>query len=159
VFLFYSNPSNCAYNYSSSEVALHALFHSAQDKPQTLNYFNSGLIVLKPSKKILDAMLTALHNLSELTKYKFPDQDFLNEKFSGKWIPLSYKYNALKTYRSRHPSMWVDEEIKIAHYIYILKPWNYLNWTDMSEEEQRRDGYYVVNSWWFEAYGKMVAGY
>lgn len=38
-------------------------------------------------------------------------------------MPLSYRYNALKTLRYCHAPMWRDDEAKNVHYI-LDKPWN-----------------------------------
>jgi lipopolysaccharide biosynthesis glycosyltransferase len=80
-------------------------------------YFNSGLLILQPSEETLAQLKDALNSARSLETYKFPDQDFLNEFYRGRWIRLSYAYNALKTLRSAHPQMWNDKEIRIVHYI------------------------------------------
>ena len=43
--------------------------------------------------------------------------------FGGRFLPLSYRYNALKTLRYCHAPMWRDDEAKNVHYI-LDKPWN-----------------------------------
>jgi lipopolysaccharide biosynthesis glycosyltransferase len=55
--------------------------------------------------------------------FSFPDQDLLAAYFRGKWKPLPYIYNALKTLSVIHKPLWRDEEVKCVHYILSDKPW------------------------------------
>jgi len=113
--------------------------------------------VVRPSEKVYQELLSRLETL-DAAKYPFGEQDLYNEVFSGKWIRLSYAYNALKTLRHVHPHIWNDAEIRIVHYI-LDKPWNDLSWPRLSEEERRKTArqFYEVNTWWFEAYEGMIA--
>ncbi|KAI7876771.1 glycosyl transferase family protein [Lichtheimia hyalospora FSU 10163] len=85
------NPTNCAYNNPTGG---------------KVNYFNSGLIVLRPSHAKFQAIMDKMYGTSNLTSYTFSDQDFLNEVFNNKWVKLPYIYNALKTLPVTHPQMW-----------------------------------------------------
>lgn len=99
-------PENCAYT-----------------RHRESKYFNSGLIVLTPSRLKFEAILTKLHSLPDLNIYKFPDQDFLNQVFQDKWQELPYIYNALKTLPKAHSNLWQMEHVKNIHYI-LAKPWD-----------------------------------
>ncbi|GAB3603460.1 hypothetical protein GCM10027586_06480 [Kineococcus gypseus] len=108
-------PQNCFYTHCRG------LEHT--EEPGVVdNYFNGGFLVLEPDEAVLDALLTRLHGLSDLTRYQFAEQDFLNESFAGRWRPLPYVYNALKTLSHQHPSVWDERQVKNLHYI-IDKPW------------------------------------
>ena len=81
-------------------------------------------------------------------KFQFPDQDLLAEFFRGRWKPISYVYNALKTVRVIHPSLWRDEDVKCVHYILGDKPWKYRP----KEGEPSDSDYSELNQWWWDAY-------
>ncbi|KAJ8660065.1 hypothetical protein O0I10_004293 [Lichtheimia ornata] len=117
------NPTDCAYN-----------------NPQgaKVNYFNSGLIVLRPSHAKFQAIMEKIYGTNNLTSYTFPDQDFLNEVFNEKWVKLPYIYNALKTLPVTHAGMWRLEHVKNIHFILTRKPW------DGEGEDDR----YLHNVWW-----------
>ena len=78
----------------------------------------------------------------------FPDQDLLADLFEGRWVPLPYVYNALKTLRWKgvHDTLWRDDEVKNVHYILNPKPWE-------EEEEFAKSGAVTdeTHRWWFEA--------
>lgn len=88
----------------------------------THSALNSGTVVLRPSADDFAKIYHTL-NFDPLVKtFKFPDQDLLAYVFEGKYEPISYRYNALKTLKSCHPEMWRDEDVKNVHYI-LDKPW------------------------------------
>lgn len=74
----------------------------------------------------------------------FPDQDLMAVVYKGRWKPLPYVYNALKTLRVIHPNLWVDENVKCIHYILSDKPW--------LSRPKSGTPYYDVDKWWWEAY-------
>lgn len=39
-----------------------------------------------------------------------PDQDLLAEVFEGRWKPLSWRFNAIKTLRWVHPKLWFAKD-------------------------------------------------
>lgn len=84
---------------------------------------NGGLQVVVPNKENFDRIMTTLENTSATSSYDFADQSLLSDIFKGKWLPLSYKYNALKTLRVIHSDIWSDSEVKNIHYILNPKPW------------------------------------
>lgn len=89
-----------------------------------LGICNGGLQVVDPSKKSYQKIQDALASPSRTDKYDFADQSLLSDVFEGKWIPLSYKYNALKTLKKFHEPIWQDSEVKNVHYILATKPWD-----------------------------------
>ena len=103
---------------------------------------NSGLLVVNPSKKTYALIEQALQTPSRIEKYSFPDQELLSDVFYGRWVPLPYVYNALKTMRMEkvHRAIWRDEEVKNVHYIFATKPWD----DPMNETKD------VLDRWWWE---------
>jgi hypothetical protein len=86
------------------------------------NCFYTHCRGVEPDRAVFDELLARLDGLTDLTRYQFAEQDFLNEFFAGRWRPLPYVYNALKTLPHQHPALWNAEEVKNIHYI-IDKPW------------------------------------
>ena len=76
------------------------------------------------------------------------DQDLLAHFFKGKWMPLPYVYNSLKTLRIIHPSLWRDEHVRCLHYILDDKPWMRPHGTG--------GDYETVNGWWWDQYDAMT---
>lgn len=111
-------PENCAYTHADTSACVDT--SSLNNK---LDYFNSGLIVLSPDTQKFNEMVNYLNSISDLNIYPFPDQDFLNEIFRGKWKHLPYVYNALKTLQWCHAPMWDIQKVKNVHYI-LTKPWD-----------------------------------
>ncbi|KAI9033998.1 nucleotide-diphospho-sugar transferase [Phycomyces nitens] len=130
-------PANCPYtgcNRSAPEPAA-----TAQ------SYFNSGLIVLEPSRTTFDEIFGQLMAVEDLTVYLFPDQDFLNQIFDQKWVKLPYVYNALKTLAGTHEPMWDQKKVKNVHYI-LSKPWD----ADRDAQEPK-DVYHDLYKLWWDA--------
>ncbi|KAG1442889.1 hypothetical protein G6F56_010877 [Rhizopus delemar] len=115
------------------------------------NYFNSGLIVLSPQKKIFNEMIAYLNNVEDLNIYPFPDQDFLNEIFKDKWKPISYAYNALKTLQWAHKLMWDIDSVKNLHYI-LTKPWDITGDQEISGLESH---YKPLYEFWWKTYSEL----
>ena len=123
----------------------------SQGAPVTagLGILNSGILVIRPSAKSYDTILRGLADSSAVANYQFPDQDLLADLFRGRWVPLPYIYNALKTMRSEdvHAPIWRDAEVKNVHYILSPKPWN----------ERLEDVKIVKNDihlWWWTVNGE-----
>ncbi|MFI6663142.1 glycosyltransferase family 8 protein [Streptomyces sp. NPDC050523] len=107
------------------------------------SYFNSGLLVLQPEATTLDALRTRMKD-DDCATFAFADQDLLNQHFAGRWRPLPYTYNALKTLRQSHPDLWNIQDVHNIHYIQE-KPWEadptqpgpyhdlYQKWWDIAE--------------------------
>ena len=91
-----------------------------------------------------------LETTDKIPTFQFPDQDFLTEYFRGKWRSLPWYYNALKTLRIIHTSLWDDNEIRCLHYILNDKPWKKQTVEDTNIAYSEVDG-----SWW-EHYNEMA---
>jgi lipopolysaccharide biosynthesis glycosyltransferase len=106
---------------------------------------NSGLLVVNPSLASFARIQSLLDTPEKVDSYTVPDQELLSEAFKGRWVPLPYVYNALKTMRAEgvHSAIWRDQEVKNVHYIFAVKPW---------QEEPPREGpgMDVLNRWWWE---------
>lgn len=89
-----------------------------------LKHCNGGLYVIVPSKEVFQQIEDTLNNPELTDTYYFPDQGLVSDVFEGKWVPLSYKYNALKTLKSIHSDFWDFNEVKNIHYILSTKPWD-----------------------------------
>jgi alpha-N-acetylglucosamine transferase len=89
-----------------------------------LGICNGGLQVVEPRHEYYAKILEALQMPSKTEHYEFADQSLLSDVFGGRWVPLSYKYNALKTLRNIHSQIWDDNEVKNVHYIISPKPWD-----------------------------------
>lgn len=86
----------------------------------------------------------------KVNSYTFPDQELLSEAFRGRWVPLPYVYNALKTMRAGdvHGAIWRDGEVKNVHYIFAVKPWQE---EPPSKEGEKQEGEGdMLNEWWWE---------
>lgn len=136
-------PDNCAFTHQ------HGNPDQAQvegaDPAKSLGDLNSGLLVVNPSKVLFDQIVE--HMNAHGDKYTFPDQDLLADLYRGRWVPLPYVYNALKTMRNKdvHGEIWRDTEVKNVHYILSPKPWGELN------ERGEWMGGIEINGWWVDA--------
>lgn len=83
----------------------------------------------------------------------FADQSLLSDLYSGRWVPLPYIYNALKTLRWEgvHSEIWRDECVKNVHYILAPKPW------DEMDSEGRNIGKDPTHQWWVDANNERLA--
>jgi lipopolysaccharide biosynthesis glycosyltransferase len=115
---------------------------------------NGGLQVVNPSKEVYDLIVKRLQDTDQVSNYEFADQSLLSDLFMGRWVPLPYIYNALKTMRwtKVHGAIWQDDKVKNMHYILSPKPWDEKpgkttdpthewwlsqNWERLAEEESR----------------------
>jgi hypothetical protein len=87
------------------------------DAPRTSHLLNSGLVVLSPSAETMDSLLHHLDSSPTIAQAKFADQDVIAETFHGRWHPLPWWCNALKTERAVHPDLWSDTEARLVHYM------------------------------------------
>ncbi|KAL9618570.1 MAG: hypothetical protein Q9160_006754 [Pyrenula sp. 1 TL-2023] len=118
---------------------------------RTYNYFNSGVLIWAPRQEVWDNMMQMFATGENIAKYKLPDQDFLNDFFQGKWQPLQWRYNALKTMRNWHPKLWDDDEVVILHYI-VDKPWEKRIASDGIAGKRGLDG--ETHRWWWQLYAE-----
>ena len=123
---------------------------SLRPPPPTFHLLNSGLVVLSPSQELFHDMAYRLQTDPSVKDFVFPDQDFLAMYYKGRFLPLSYRYNALKPMQHCHASLWSNQAIKNIHYI-IDKPW--------ARRPQPEDLYYTVHSWWWQAYDQLKADF
>lgn len=103
---------------------------------------NGGLQVVNPSTAIYNQILDYMeHNAIDMD---FADQSLLSSLYRGRWVPLPYIYNALKTLRWEgvHNEIWQDESVKNVHYILAPKPW------DESGETGQNESDVVTHKWW-----------
>ncbi|CAG8667810.1 2477_t:CDS:2 [Ambispora leptoticha] len=134
-------PESCVYTPKTESSSNPTIIHFE-------DYFNSGMLVLKPNDKIFACMLKKLYNHPNPDALIFPDQDFLNEFFNSHWVRLPYIYNALKTLRNCHSYMWHDDQVKNVHYI-LDKPWRI---TDRDSAEIKTN---ELNLRWFKCFDEM----
>ncbi len=137
-------PANCFYSYLPT-----------RDKTplprQFSPYFNSGFILLNPDNPTAAELENKVAAIRDLAAYPFPEQDLLNEYFSGRWLPLPYIYNALKTLSVQHAPLWDLNEVKNIHYI-LSKPWQ-----DDSARENTDDPYHQLHQLWWKTYNELAA--
>lgn len=134
-------PSNCAYTHQSNDDA------AKMGMPNTigLRTLNGGMQMICPKEEVFQDILSIVHS-EEAASYAFAEQTLLSKYFDGKWIPLSYKYNALKTLRWCHTDVWKDEDVKIVHYILTPKPWD-----DTRESKEE------THKWWWKIEDERLA--
>ncbi|KAI5793076.1 nucleotide-diphospho-sugar transferase [Geopyxis carbonaria] len=105
-----------------------------------LGHCNGGNLIVQPSAENYAKICAALADPSKTGSYDFADQSLLSDVFEGRWLPLSYKYNALKTMRECHAEIWDDDVVKNVHYILMPKPW----------EQRDNPQWEVTHKWWWE---------
>ena len=138
---------NCAYTtLTSSEDVVPQIAPAARP---TYHALNSGMFLYYPSEKLWHDLLDFFNTTDRLKTYQFPDQDFLADFFRNKWLPMSWKYNAIKTMRYWHPNIWHDDKVVVLHYI-VDKPWSKRVGVDGVAGYLGRDG--VSHSWWWSIY-------
>ena len=147
-------PSNCAY----TKGLIKPESESTPPSIELKGYFNGGLLVFAPSKEIFKSLINFLHSF-DVDSTNFVEQDLLNQFYKGKWVPLPYTYNALKTLRSCHASVWDDKAVRNVHYILSDKPWN-REIIDFEQEfkevketgDQAEIFLFILSSWWWKVY-------
>ncbi|KAF2114760.1 nucleotide-diphospho-sugar transferase [Lophiotrema nucula] len=151
-------PANCAYNRLSKSSAPPPVTHKegAEDKhDDTKGIFNSGTFLFRNLKSIRDFVFSEFDSMgvTKLRSMKFPDQDFLNAVFTGRWSSLPWSVNALKTWRYWHDNIWDDEKVAVLHYI-VDKPWAKRVGEDGKAGYRGDDG--ETHSWWWNEYERWV---
>lgn len=128
--------------------------HSTPEEAQTvgadpavgpLGFMNGGLQVVNPSEDVYNLILDQMASES-IADMEFADQSLLSDLFKGRWVPLPYIYNALKTLRWEgvHKEIWRDDKVKNVHYILAPKPW------DEVDEEGRNVSKDESHAWWVD---------
>jgi len=126
-----------------------------EGSPRPHGQLNSGTVVLSPSEPLAESLVKYLESSPRVAEWKFPDQDLLSEYFKGKWRPISWYYNALRSLRNSHPAMWCNNEIRCLHYIFADKPWQ-----SRITAQGTEMGFDIMNKWWwdrFDELGKTLA--
>lgn len=142
-------PENCAYS-SVTAGEDGAVPEVVPDSP-TLSVMNTGTFVFHASKEIEKLVFDQFYGMgrTRLAAYKFPDQDFLNDVFKGRWASLHWSTNSLKTWKYWHGNMWRDEDVRVLHYI-VDKPWAKRVGEDGRAGYKGDDG--VTHTWWWEEF-------
>ncbi|KAH7345028.1 nucleotide-diphospho-sugar transferase [Rhizoctonia solani] len=149
-------PTTCGHTHAKpAEPGPDALCTAFQPEPEsviTLHSINSGIVVLEPSDELSDEVIHGLHTDPQVTKYGFPDQDFLSNHFKNRIKFLGYEYNALKPMRKCHSATWRDENVRNVHYIFKDKPWVLPEGTSELDEQ-----FHVVHGWWWDEWRRLEA--
>lgn len=123
--------------------------------PHNNAMLNSGMVVLSPSKALMEDMINYLYESPLVKTFSFPDQDFITHYFKGKWRNVGWTYNAIKTARYWHPKLWKDGNVKNLHYI-VAKPWMtpVEKWTAFEGDDRTTHGW-----WWhmWQEYSKQAS--
>ncbi|KAI0824194.1 glycosyltransferase family 8 protein [Trametes gibbosa] len=135
-------PENCAYT-----LAIHPP-PIEESSPRPYGLLNSGLVVLRPSLEVFNTLHRFLEESPLVPTFQFPDQDLLAVVFKGRWKPLPWHYNALKTLRIIHANLWRDEEVRCVHYILADKPW-------LTRPGAGDPQYEVMHQWWWDVYEQL----
>ncbi|KAL5431528.1 hypothetical protein PMIN07_009414 [Paraphaeosphaeria minitans] len=149
-------PNNCAHTHVGDKKGVPAV----KSEPPTMGDMNTGTFAFHPSPALRSFVLDAFRETPprDLRRLKFPDQDFLNSVFQGRWKSVSWRVNALKTWRYWHPAMWDDNSVAVLHYI-VDKPWAARITT--TPEGKKVAGYKgddgETHGWWWDAFGRWEA--
>ncbi|CAA9957880.1 Glycosyltransferase family 8 protein [Pyrenophora teres f. maculata] len=147
------NKANCGMSRLESSDQVATVGKEGDGQCYTLRNFNSGTFCWRPSRETAQFVKDRFEELGpeRLRAMKFPDQDFLNEAFDGRWGSLSWKTNALKTWRYWHTNFWKDNEVAVLHYI-VDKPWA------ARVDEQGKAGYLgkdgETHAWWWDEFAR-----
>ncbi|PWY88203.1 glycosyl transferase family protein [Aspergillus heteromorphus CBS 117.55] len=120
----YRIPQNCAFTTQHPDPA--RAQHEPAPSTAGISMLNSGLLVVSPCAEDFSLVQDALRDVERVKSYALADQELISDVFRGRWAPLPYVYNALKTMRADgvHSAIWQDEEVKNVHYIFAVKPWH-----------------------------------
>ncbi|KAJ9156234.1 Nucleotide-diphospho-sugar transferase [Pleurostoma richardsiae] len=134
-------PANCAFTSQHGDPDA-AQSTGADPAVGPLGFMNGGLQVVNPSAELF-AQIVA-HMEANAASMDFADQSLLSDLYRGRWVPLPYVYNALKTLRwpGVHDAIWRDEHVKNVHYILTPNPWDEL---DERGESTSKD---ETHRWW-----------
>ncbi|KAK4201429.1 family 8 putative glycosyltransferase [Triangularia verruculosa] len=84
---------------------------------------NGGLQVVRPDLRLYRQILEYMDKPG--IDLSFADQSVLAGCFRGRWVPIGWEFNALKTMRwsGVHDDVWDDDKVRNVHYILTPKPW------------------------------------
>lgn len=134
---------NCAFTFQHSDPET-AQTVGADPAVGPLGFMNGGLQVVNPSAELYSQIVA--HMEADAVNMDFADQSLLSDLYRGRWVPLPYIYNALKTLRWQgvHDAIWRDDQVKNLHLILSPKPWDEINengeWTGRDE----------THKWWID---------
>ncbi|KAL7949477.1 hypothetical protein V8C42DRAFT_341434 [Trichoderma barbatum] len=136
-------PQNCAFTSQHSDPES-AQTVGADPSVGPLGFMNGGLQVVNPSAALYAQILA--HMEADAVNMDFADQSLLSDLYRGRWVPLPYTYNALKTLRwdGVHAEIWRDDQVKNIHYILSPKPW------DEIDEKGEWTGTDESHKWWVD---------
>jgi lipopolysaccharide biosynthesis glycosyltransferase len=154
----YRVPETCAHSRAiPAEPGSDALSTPVQPTPDSFlawHTINSGIVVLTPGEEIYNKLIHALHTDPEVTKYDFPDQDFIASQFKNRIKFLGYEYNATKHMRDCHKALWRDEGVRNCHFIFKEKPWVIPESGGTNEFNHQ---FRVVHGWWRDEWRRLEA--
>jgi len=144
-------PANCAYTPLNHPDGHSQPVSIQPSSPRPYNLLNGGLIVLTPSATLGRSIIDFFHTSPLIPTFTLFDQDLLATFFRGRWKPLPWVYNALKTLRVIHKNLWRDDEVRCLHYILTDKPWN-----ARVQEGNVVDDLTEMDKWWWERFDKLI---
>lgn len=150
--IYLRRPSNCAYSTIKTPYAAPPIGHDGSPRPYS--QLNSGTVLLQPSYELFSSIQNFLATHPKVSEWAFPDQDLLTEYFKGRWYPIPWFYNALRSHRNVHPALWSEGAIHCLHYIYADKPWQSRTTPSRSDA-----GFDIMDRWWwdrFDVLGKIM---
>ncbi|KAI5782379.1 glycosyltransferase family 8 protein [Peziza echinospora] len=118
-------PEHCAFTSQHGRPDL-AQTEGADPAVGAIGMLNSGLLVINPSEEVYSQISAYLGRSAATAMLAFAEQELLSDLYRGRWVPLPYTYNALKTMRRPgvHSEIWRDGKVKNIHYILTPKPWD-----------------------------------
>jgi len=107
--------------------------------------FNSGLLVLQPSRNTFNELLNLFNDYSP--EWSWADQCLLNYYYKDNWNELPDCYNKMKRIFHHKPEWWTLNTIKIVHFA-GGKPWQ--NEDDLKVFDFENNNIYseLFNFWW-----------
>ncbi|KAL8400398.1 hypothetical protein RB594_000696 [Gaeumannomyces avenae] len=135
-------PANCAFTSQHADADA-AQEEGADPAKVPIPMLNGGLQVLRPNGALFAQIVEYMEE--NAASMDFADQSLLSDLFRGRWVPLPYTYNALKTLRWEgvHDAIWRDDRVKNLHYILTPKPWE-----DLDQNGDANPGAEETTGWW-----------
>ena len=109
---------------------------------QFADIFNSGVMVLQPSRHAINGMLKVYMTTKS---YNIGDQGFLNEFWKRNVNYLTGEYNYLTWLAETTWGKTIYAQRAVMHYTAEVKPWNFLDW--QSKEETFYGKTYLAEIW------------
>ncbi|KAI0271327.1 nucleotide-diphospho-sugar transferase [Gloeopeniophorella convolvens] len=144
-------PANCAYTPLTHPTAHTQPSSIEPSSPRPYGLLNSGLVVITPSSQLANSIVDFLNTSPLVPTFSFPDQDLLAAFFEGKWKPLPWVYNALKSLRVIHEEFWRDDEVRCLHLILPDKPWKARVGSDAVVDPMQE-----THAWWWKQCDAMI---